>query len=131
VNSLRGSHQVFTELVAEVNVDFIEAALVVTESDEVLIDVLPLAVLLVCLLLEVGKEVTLHLFFVKEIIAFIDDGLIATTAEGFSLLAHTVVIVLLSLRLRLGINVDTERFMTHDLHGGLIPITWVVVEIEG
>ena len=27
----------------------------------------------------------------------------------------------------LGIDVDVEGFMTHDLHGGLVPITWVIL----
>ena len=90
-------HQILTEPVAEVNVDFIETALVVTESGKVLIDVLPLAVLLVGLLLEIGKEVAFHLFFVKEVVPLIDNGLIAAAAEGFSLLTHAVVVVLLPL----------------------------------
>ena len=103
----------------------------VTESGEVLIDVLPLAVLLVRLLLEVGKEVAFHLITVKEVVPLIDYGLIAAAAEGFCLLTHTVVVVLFSLVLRLCIDVDAEGFMAHDLHGGLVPITRVVVEIEG
>ena len=86
VNGLRGGHQVFTEPVAEVNVDFIETALVIAESGKVLIDVLPLAVLLVCFLLEVGKEVALHPFFVEKIVTFIHDTLVATAAESFCLL---------------------------------------------
>ena len=49
VDSLWGIQKVLTKLVAEVNGDFIETALVVAESGKVLIDVLPLAVLLVCL----------------------------------------------------------------------------------
>ena len=97
VDSLRCSHQVLTELVAQVNVDFIEAALVIAETGEVLIDMLPLAILLVCFLLEVGKKVALHLITVKEVIPFIHYGLIATAAEGFCLLAHTVVVVFLPL----------------------------------
>jgi hypothetical protein len=97
VDGLRGCQQILTEPVAEVNVDFIETALVVAESGKVLIDVLPLAVLLVCLLLEVAKEVALHLISVKEVVSLIDNGLIATAAEGFCLLTHTVVVVLLPL----------------------------------
>ena len=97
VDGLRSDHQILTELVAQVNVDFIEAAFVVAETDKVLIDMLPLAVFLVCLLLEVGKEIALHLFLVKEIIAFIDNALITAATEGFSLFTHTIIIVLLSL----------------------------------
>ena len=62
-----------------------------------LIDVLPFAVLLVCLLFEVGKEVASHLITVKEVVPLIDYGLIATAAKGFCLLTHTVVVVLFTL----------------------------------
>jgi hypothetical protein len=92
---------------------------------------LPFAVLLVSLQLEVGKEVAFHLVSVKEVIPLIDYGLIATAAEGFSLLTHTVVVVSFTLILRLGINVNAEGFMTHDLHGRFVTIAWVVVQIEG
>ena len=131
VDSLWGIQKILAELVAQVNGDFIETALVVAESGKVLIDVLPLAVLLVCFLLEVGKKIALHLLLVKEIISFIYYRLIATTAKGFRFLTHTFVVVLFSLVLRLGIDVDAERFMTHDLHRTLIPIAGIVVEIEG
>ena len=97
MDGLRSSQKILSELVAQVNVDFVESALFIAESGKVLIDVLPLAVLLVCLLLEVCKEVALHLITVKEIVPLIDYGLIATAAEGFCLLAHTVVVVLLPL----------------------------------
>ena len=96
-----------------------------------LIDVLPLAVLLVCLQLELGKEIAFHLLLVKEVVPLIDNGLLATAAEGFRLLTHTFVVVLFSLVLRLSIDVDAERFMTHDLHRTLIPVAGIVVEIEG
>ena len=97
VDGLRSSQQILTELVAQVNAYFVKSALVVAETGKVLIDVLPLAVLLVCLLLEVGKEIALHLFLVKEVVPLIDYGLIATATEGFCLLTHTVVVVLLTL----------------------------------
>ena len=51
--------------------------------------------------------------------------------HGLRLRGHTFVVVLFSLVLRLGIDVDAERFMTHDLHRTLIPIAGIVVEIEG
>ena len=97
VDGLRCSYQVLTELVAQVNVDFVETAFVVAASGKVLIDVLPLAVLLVCFLLDVGKKVALYLITIKEVVPLIDDGLIATAAKGFCLLAHTDVVVLLPL----------------------------------
>ena len=131
MDGLRSIQQVLTELVAQIHIDFIKAALVITESCEMLIDVLPLAVLLVCFLLEVGKEVALHLLLVKEVIPFIDYGLITAAAKGFCLLSHTVVVVTFTLVLRLGIDIDAERFMAHDLHGGLIPIARIIVQIEG
>ena len=83
-------------------------ALAFNESLEVLVHVLPLGVLLFCLLLEVGKEVTLLLFFVKEIVSLIDDTLKSTATDGFCLLRHVVVVVTLTLVLRLGVYVDAE-----------------------
>ena len=77
---------------------------------------LPLAVLLVCFLFEVGKEVASHLLLVEEVVAFVDNTLVAMTTEGFCLFTHTVVIIPLALVLRFGIDVDAERFMAHDLH---------------
>ena len=83
-------------------------ALAFNESLEVLVHVLPLGVLLFCLLLEVGKEITLLLFFVKKIVTLIDDTLKATATDGFCLLRHVVVVVTLTLVLRLGVYVDAE-----------------------
>jgi hypothetical protein len=108
VDGLRSGHQIFAEFVAEVNIDFIETALAITESGKVLIDMLPLAVLLVCLLPEVGEEVTLHLFLVEEIIAFIDNGLVASASECLGFLGHTLVVITLALILGLGKDVDAK-----------------------
>jgi len=116
VLELVGGHQVLLELVAQVNVNLIEAALAVAELLEVQIDILPLRVLLIGLFLKVVKETALHLLLVKEVIAFVNDTLVATAAQGLGLLAHAVVVVLLTLRLRLGINIDAEAFVAHYLH---------------
>ena len=61
------------------------------------IDILPLRVLLVRLVLEVVEEAALHLLLVEEVVALVDDTLIATAAQGLGLLAHAVVVVLLAL----------------------------------
>ena len=50
---LVGGHQVLLELVAEIDVDLVEAALAVAELLEMEIDIFPLRVLLVRLVLEV------------------------------------------------------------------------------
>ena len=105
---LRCCLQILHELDTEVNGDLSEGALTLAEPLEVLVHVLPLGVLLFCLLLEVGKEVTLLLFFVKEIVSLIDDTLKATATDGFCLLRHVVVVVTLTLVLRLGVYVDAE-----------------------
>ena len=117
MQSLWCCQQLLTKSVAQVHVYLTEGTLALREGTEVHIDVLPLGVFLVCQFLEVGEEISFHLLLVKEIVSFIHNGLIATTAEGFCLLSHTVVVVLLSLVLRLGLDVDAERFMAHDLHG--------------
>ena len=101
MDGLGCSHQILTEPVAEVNVDFIEAALVVAETGKVLIHMLPLAVLLVSFHLEVSKEVALHLISVKEIVPLIDNGLIASAAQCLGFLCHALVVVLLALVLGL------------------------------
>ena len=100
--------QILHESDAEVNVNLSECALAFHEPLEVLVHVLPLGVLLFCLLLEVGKEVPLLLFFVKEIVSLIDDTLKSTATDGFCLLRHVVVVVTLTLVLRLGVYVDAE-----------------------
>ena len=112
---------------------FIVTALVVTESGKVLIDVLPLAVFLVCLLFEVGKKVAFHLITVKEVVPLIDNGLIASATQcfGFDLrsksltlgnaqtsltllslnrnfLCHALVVVFLALVLGFGKDVDAK-----------------------
>ena len=75
---LRCCLQILHESDAEVNVNLSKGALAFNEPLKVLVHVLPLGVLLFCLLLEVGKEVTLLLFFVKEIVTLIDDTLKST-----------------------------------------------------
>ena len=57
---LVGGHQILFELVTEVNINLIEAALAVAELLKVEIDVLPFCVLLVGLLLEVVEEAALR-----------------------------------------------------------------------
>ena len=91
---------------------------------------------------------------VEEVVAFVDDALKATAAQGLGLdlrsksltlgnaqmslallslnrdfLAHAVVVVTLALVLRLDIDIDAERFMAHDLHRRFITIAWIVVQI--
>ena len=100
--------QILHESDAEVNVYLSEGALAFNEPLKVLVHVLPLRVLLFCLLLEVGEEVTLLLFFVKEIVSLIDDTLKTTATNGFCLLRHVVVVVTLTLVLKLGVYVDAE-----------------------
>ena len=126
-----GGHQILLELVAQVNVNLIEATLAIAELLEMQIDVFPLCVLLVRLVLEVVEEVALHLLFVEEVIAFVDDTLIATAAQGLGLLAHAVVVVFLALVLRLGIDVDAEAFVAHYFHSALVPVARVVVQVKG
>ena len=153
---LVGSQEILTEAVAQVHIDLIEAALAVAELLEVEIDILPLRVLLVGLVLEVVEEAALglrpkpltlgnvqtslallslnrgfHFLLVEEIIALVDDALVATAAQCLGLLAHTVVVVLLTLRLRLGIDVDAKAFVAHNLHSALIPVARVVVQVKG
>ena len=128
---LVGGHQILFELVTEVNINLIEAALAVAELLKVEIDVLPFCVLLVGLLLEVVEEAALHLLLVEEVITLVDDALETTAAQGLGLLAHTVVIVTFALVLRLGVDVDAETLVTHNFHCALIPVARVIVQVKG
>ena len=47
VDGLRSIQKILAELVAQVNVDFFETALIIAKSGEVLIDVLPLFIKLI------------------------------------------------------------------------------------
>ena len=116
MQSLWCYQQILTKSVAQVHVYLPKGALAFHEPLKVLVHVLPLGVLLFCLLLEVGKEVPLLLFFVKEVITLIDDTLKATATNGFCLLRHVVVVVTLTLVLRLGVDVDAERLMSLHLY---------------
>jgi len=116
VDGLRSGYQIFTKSVAEVNIDFIEAALIVAESGKVFIDVPPLAVLLVGLLLEVVKETATEFVAVKEVVSFVYNALESVATNGFCFLSHGLIVKFLTLILWLGIDVDAERFMSHDLH---------------
>ena len=92
---------------------------------------LPLGVLLVCQFLEVGKEITLHLLLVEEVITLVDDRLKAAAAYRLSLCRKAEVVLLLCLVLRLGIDVYTERLMTDNLHRALVTIAGIIVKVIG
>ena len=100
--------QILTKSVAQVHVYLSKGTLALREGTKVHIDVLPLGVLLVCQFLEVGKEISLHLLLVEEIVSLIDDTLKSTATDGFCLLRHVVVVVTLTLVLWLGVYVDAE-----------------------
>jgi hypothetical protein len=108
VKGLWSGQQVVTNSVAEVNVDFIETTLTVTETVEVFIDMLPLAILLIGLHLEVGKEISFQLVLVEEVVAFVYDTLIASASQCFGFLCHALVVVPLALILRLGKDVNAK-----------------------
>ena len=75
------------------------------------IDVLPFGVLLVCQFLEVGKEISLHLLLIEEIVTLVDDGLEAAAAYRLGSCRKVEVVLLFRLVLRLGIDVDAKRLM--------------------
>ena len=57
-----------------------------------------------------------HLLLVEKVVSLVDDALKATAAKCLGLLTHAVIVVTLALVLRLGIDVDVQRLMAHDLH---------------
>ena len=80
MQSLWCCQQILPKPVAQVHVYLTEGTLALREGTKVHIDVLPLGVLLVCQFLEVGEEISFHLFLVEEVVTLVDDSLEATAA---------------------------------------------------
>lgn len=87
------------------------------------IDELPLGVLLVCQLLEVGKEISLPLLLVEEVVTLVDDSLEATAAYRLGSCHKVEVVLLFQLVLRFGIDVEAKRLMADDFHRALVTIS--------
>ena len=125
-----GRQQVFAELVAEVDVDLLEGTLAVYEVAEVEVDELPFGVMFTELTAEILQEVGLELVLVEEVVALVDHRLEAAAADGLGLLGHHLVEVLLPLVLWVGIEVDAQRFVADHLHGLLVPVAGIIIQVE-
>lgn len=78
----------------------------------------------------IGKEISFHLAFVKEIIPLIDDGFKTSASDSFRLFRHDSIEVLFPLIFRVGIDVDAQRLMTDYLHTLFVAITGIIIQIE-
>ena len=126
MQSLWCCQQILTKSVAQVHVYLPKGTLALREGTKVHIDVLPLGVLLVRQFLEVGKEISLHLLLVEEIVTLVDDSLETTTAYRLGSCRKVEVVFLFHLVLWLGIDVDAKRLMADDFHRALITIAWII-----
>ena len=131
MQSLWCCQQILTKSVAQVHVYLPKGTLALRKGTKVHIDVLPLRVLLVCQSLEVGKEISLHLLLIEEIVTLVDDRLEATAAYRLGSCRKVEVVLLFHLVFRLGIDVDAKRLMANDFHRALVTIAWIIVKIIG
>lgn len=79
--------------VAQVHVYLPKGTLALCEGAEMHIDVLSLGVFLVCQLIKVGKENSLHLFLIVEVISLVDNRLKMTAAYRFGPFSKVLVIL--------------------------------------
>ena len=131
MQSLWCCQQILTKSVAQVHVNLSKGTLALREGTKVHIDVLPLGVFLVCQSLEVGEEISFHLFLVEEVVTLVDDSLEATAAYRLGSCRKVEVVLLFRLVIRLGIDVDAKRLMADDFHRALITIARIIVKIIG
>ena len=93
MQSLWCCKQILTKSVAQVRVYPPEGILALCEGAEMHIDVLPLGVFLVCQLIKVVKENSLHLFLIVEVISLVDDRLKTTAVYCFGPFSKVLVIL--------------------------------------
>jgi len=79
---------------------------------------------------EILQEVGLELVLVEEVVTLVDHRLEAAAADCLGLLGHHLVEVLLPLVLRVGIEVDAQRFVADHLHGLLVPVAGIIIQVE-
>jgi len=96
----------------------------------VLIYDFPFLIFLLCLALEVFKEVRLLLGAIKEAELLIDDSKLAGGADSTSFEHDFLVVVKLELILRITDEIQPEEFPARHLFDVRIPYRRVVVEIE-
>ena len=122
--------QVFHELAAQVHVHLLKGTFAVHEPLEVLVNVLPLDILPLCQLLEVGEEIPFHPGFVKEAVIFVEDGFVTPVAKYLRLFHHACVEVTLLLIGGFGENVNSQSFTCNHFHGGVVTIAGIIVQTQ-
>jgi len=131
MDGLRCAAQVFQKLVAQFHGHFPECAFASHEAVKVQECLFVTGVLLACVGLEVIDETAVQLVPVKELVTLVYDFLVPAAAQGFRLFSQPCVVVLFPLCLRVGVDVDAERFVAHHLVGGLVPVAGIIVEEVG
>lgn len=127
---MRGA-QIFQELVAQLYGNFGKGAFAACKQVEVQECLLIARVFLSCVLLEVINETAVQFVLVKELVTLVYNLLVAAASQSFCLLRQPGIVVLLTLCLRMCVDVDTERFMTQHFVGGLVTVAGIIVEEEG
>ena len=100
------------------------------EVTEMQIDKLPFLVMLTELLAIILQKVCLEFVLVKEVIPFIDYRLEPATTDGFGFLGHYLVEILFTFVPRIGIDINTKRFMTDNFHCLFVSIPRIIIQIE-
>ena len=82
------------------------------------------------LITEILQEISLEFVLVEEIIPFIHHRFESAAADGFGFLGHYLVEIQLALVFRIGIDINTKRFMADNFHCFLVSIPRIIIQIE-
>lgn len=100
------------------------------EVAEVEIDELPFLVVFAKLLAVILQEIGFEFVLVEEIISFIHNRLESAAADGFGFLGHYLVEIQLALVFRIGIDINTKRFMADNFHRFLVSIPRIIIRVQ-
>ena len=100
------------------------------EVAEVEIDELPFLVVFAKLLAVILQEIGFEFVLVEKIIPFIHHRLKSAATDGFGFLGHYLVEIQLALVSRIGIDINTKRFMADNFHRFLVSIPRIIIQIE-
>ena len=82
------------------------------------------------LITEILQEISLEFVLVEEIIPFIYYRLEPAATDGFGFLGHYLVEILFTFVSRIGIDINTKRFMTDNFHCLFVSIPRIIIQIE-
>jgi hypothetical protein len=122
--------KILHELATQVNGHLAKGTSAITENLEVFKYILPLLVLLIRQLLQVGNKVAVLFALVNDAKSLVDYLIVATATSHLCNFKHRIVMVSLHFILRLGVDVYTERIGYTALHGVRIPIAGIITKEE-